>query len=57
MKGLALISQTHWALAKLFNYIFKLGVWPNLWKTAHITPIYKKKGPKTDKKKISDQYP
>ena len=37
-------------MTKLFNNIFKHGIWPTLWKTANITPIYKKKGPKTDKK-------
>ena len=39
-------------MTKLFNNIFKHGIWPTLWKTANITPIYKKKGPKTDKKKF-----
>ena len=37
------------AVTKLLNSIFRAGKFPQCWKTAHITPIYKKSGAKTDK--------
>jgi hypothetical protein len=36
-------------LSMLLNLIFETGQYPERWKIAHITPIYKKKGPRTDK--------
>ena len=36
-------------IAKLLNVIFKSGKFPQIWKTANITPVYKRKGAKTDK--------
>ena len=36
-------------IAKLLNIIFKSGKYPQIWKTANITPVYKRKGAKTDK--------
>ena len=36
-------------MSRLFNNLFEIGHFPNLWKIAHITAIYKKSGPKTCK--------
>ena len=36
-------------MSKLFNNLFKVGHFPDLWKLAHVTPVYKKSGSKTDK--------
>ena len=36
-------------IADLLNLIFKTGTYPKIWKVANITPVYKKKGAKTDK--------
>ena len=36
-------------IADLLNLIFRVGVYPKAWKVANITPVYKKKGAKTDK--------
>ena len=37
-------------IANLLNSIFKSGHYPLIWKKSHITPVYKRKGAKTDKK-------
>ena len=37
-------------IANLLNSILKSGHYPSIWKTSHITPVYKRKGAKTDKK-------
>jgi hypothetical protein len=34
---------------KLFKSIIKTGIYPNDWKCAHITAIYKRKGGKKDR--------
>ena len=45
-----LISQPiSYSMAKLFNNLFEIGHFPDLWKIAHITAIYKRSGPKTSK--------
>ena len=36
-------------LSKLFNNLFTIGYFPDIWKMAHITAIYKKSGQKSDK--------
>ena len=36
-------------LTTLFNNIFQEGIYPNSWKMSHVTPIYKRSGPKCDK--------
>ena len=36
-------------LSMLFNHIFQSGHYPTRWKLAHVTPVYKRKGPRTDK--------
>ena len=36
-------------LSKLFNNLFTIGYFPDIWKIAHITAIYKKSGQKSDK--------
>ena len=36
-------------LSKLFNNLFEIGHFPDIWKIAHITAIYKKTGHKSDK--------
>jgi hypothetical protein len=36
-------------LSMLFNHIFETGEYPVHWKIANVTPVYKKKGPRTDK--------
>ena len=49
-KFLALISQPiSYSLSKLFNNLFEIGHFPDTWKIAHITPVYKRNGPKNDK--------
>ena len=37
------------SLSRLFNNLFAVGHFPYLWKLAHVTPVYKKSGAKTDK--------
>ena len=37
------------SLSRLFNNLFEIGHFPNVWKIAHITAVYKRSGPKTDK--------
>ena len=37
------------SLSRLFNNLFEIGHFPDVWKIAHITAIYKRSGPKTDK--------
>ena len=36
-------------MSKLFNNLFEIGHFPDLWMIAHITAIYKRSGPKTSK--------
>ena len=36
-------------IADLLNLIFRTGIYPKIWKVANITPVYKKKGARTDK--------
>ena len=36
-------------IADLLNLIFRTGIYPKTWKVANITPVYKKKGARTDK--------
>ena len=36
-------------MSRLFNNLFEIGHFPNIWKIAHITAIYKKSGPQTCK--------
>ena len=36
-------------MSRLFNNFFEIGYFPELWKIAHITPIYKRSGPKSCK--------
>ena len=33
----------------MFNNLFTAGIYPDIWKIAHITPIYKRSGPKISK--------
>ena len=40
------ISQS---MSKLFNNLFEIGHFPDLWKIAHITAVYKRAGLKTSK--------
>ena len=37
------------SMSRLFNNLFEIGHFPYLWKLAHVTAVYKKSGPKTDK--------
>ena len=37
------------SMSRLFNNLFELGHFPDLWKIAHVTAIYKRSGPKTCK--------
>ena len=49
-KFLQLIAQQiSPTLSKLFNNLFEIGHFPNLWKVAHISAIYKRTGLKNDK--------
>ena len=36
-------------MSRLFNNLFEIGHFPHLWKLAHVTAVYKRSGPKTDK--------
>ena len=47
-KFISLISQTiSYSLSRLFNNLFEIGHFPEIWKLAHITAIFKQSGPKT----------
>ena len=49
-KFISLISTpVSFSMSRLFNNLFEIGHFPNIWKIAHITPIYKRSGPKTCK--------
>ena len=49
-KFISLISTPiSFSMSRLFNNLFEVGHFPHLWKLAHVTPIYKRSGPKTDK--------
>ena len=49
-KFMSLISTpVSFSLYRLFNNLFEIGHFPNIWKIAHITAIFKKSGPKTCK--------
>ena len=49
-KFISLISTpVSFSMSRLFNNLFEIGHFPNIWKIAHITAIYKKSGPKTCK--------
>ena len=37
------------SMSRLFNNLFEIGLFPDLWKIAHVTAIYKRAGPKTCK--------
>ena len=47
-KFLSLISTpVSFSMSRLFNNLFQVGHFPDIWKIAHITAIYKRSGPKT----------
>ena len=49
-KFLHMISQpVSKSLSKLLNNLFEMGHFPNIWKLAHVTPIYKRSGQKNEK--------
>ena len=49
-KFLGLISTPiSFAMSRLFNNFFEIGYFPDKWKIAHITAIYKRSGPKSCK--------
>ena len=49
-KFIALISTpVSFSMSRLFNNFFEIGYFPEIWKIAHITPIYKRSGPKSCK--------
>ena len=49
-KFLQLISiEISFSLSRLLNNLFQLGVFPDSWKIAHITPIFKRVGSKNSK--------
>ena len=49
-KFLHIISQpVSYSLSKLLNNLFEIGHFPDIWKIAHVTPVYKRSGPKNDK--------
>ena len=37
------------SMSRLFNNLFEIGHFPYLWKLAHVTAVYKRSGPKTEK--------
>ena len=36
-------------MSRLFNNLFEIGHFPDVWKIAHVTPVYKRSWPKTEK--------
>ena len=49
-KFIHMISTTiSFSMSRLFNNLFEIGHFPHLWKLAHVTAVYKRSGPKTDK--------
>jgi hypothetical protein len=49
-KFINLISQPiSYSMSRLFNNLFEIGHFPEIWKLAHITAIFKQSGPKTSK--------
>ena len=49
-KFLQLISkEVSYSLSTLFNNLFEAGIFPDQWKVAHVTPIYKRSGSKNSK--------
>ena len=42
-------TPVSFSMSRLFNNLFEVGHFPDLWKIAHITAIYKRSGPKTCK--------
>ena len=49
-KFLCMISQPiSYSLSKLMNNLFEIGHFPDIWKIAHVTPIFKRTGHKNDK--------
>ena len=42
-------TPVSFALSRLLNNLFETGHFPYMWKIAHITAVYKRSGPKTDK--------
>ena len=49
-KFISLISTpVSFSMSRLFNNLFEIGHFPDIWKIAHISAIYKKSGPKTCK--------
>ena len=47
---ISIISQPiSYSMSKLFNNLFEIGHFPDLWKIAHITAIYKRSGSKASK--------
>ena len=50
-KFLSLISTPiSFSMSKLFNNLFDVGHYPDLWKISHVTAVCKRKGSKTDKR-------
>ena len=41
------------SMSKLFNNLFEIGLFPNLWKLVHVTAVYKRSWPKTEKSNFS----
>ena len=49
-KFLSLISTPiSFSMSRLFNNLFEIGFFPEMWKISHITPIYKRSGSKSCK--------
>ena len=49
-KFLSLIATpVSFSLSRLFNNLFEQGIYPDIWKLSHITPIYKRSGQKSSK--------
>ena len=42
-------KEISYSLSRLFNNLFQIGVFPDSWKIAHITPIFKRVGSKNSK--------
>ena len=42
-------SEISYSLSRLFNNLFEIGYFPDQWKIAHVTPIFKRSGSKDSK--------
>ena len=47
-----IFTPISFSMSRLFNNLFEIGHFPDVWKIAHVTPVYKRSGPKTEKSRF-----